>query len=112
MDRAMSVRYEDVCSDPTGKVKEMFWFSGLAWNEQTGNFIKASTLGVQPGKFDQFTQNSKRYYGIFRDPIRAANKWKSEMKPEDIERVYRVLRQSDLIHMYPESEVATEQASS
>jgi hypothetical protein len=103
-ERCTSVRYEDICLNPTGKMKELFLFSGLTWTEQTSHFIKASTLGVQPGKFDQLTQDSRRYYGIFRDPVRAADRWKSEMKPEDIERIYRVLRQSDLISLYPESE--------
>ena len=69
-------------------------------------FITASTLGVQPPKFDWLTQDSRRYYGVFRNPIRAADKWKSEMKTEDIERVYKVLRQSDLIQLYPESEAS------
>jgi hypothetical protein len=104
MARCLNVRYEDVCLDPVAKMKELFSFSGLSWNEQTSSFIKASTLGVQPGKFEQLTQSSQRYYGIFRDPIRAAHKWKSDMKSEDIARVYKVLRQSDLIDLYPESE--------
>jgi hypothetical protein len=103
--RCMNVRYEDVCVDPIGKTEELFSFSGLNWNEQTANFIKASTLGVRPGKFDQITQDSSRYYGIFRDPVKSADKWKAEMKLEDVERVYGVLRQSDLISLYPESEV-------
>ncbi len=109
--RCMDVRYEDVCSDPHGKVRELFSFSGLTWTEQTSNFIRASTLGVQPGAFDQLTQDSRRYYGIFRDPVQSADKWKSEMKPEDIERVYRVLRQSDLIQLYPESETVLTRTS-
>ncbi len=104
LDRCMSVRYEDICHDPVGKAREMFSFSGLAWDKQTSDFIEASTLGVEPGKLDRLTQGSQRYYGVFRDPIRAAQKWKTEMKPEDIERVYQVLRQSDLIRLYPESE--------
>jgi hypothetical protein len=102
--RCTGVRYEDVCLDPTATMKELFSFSGLQWTQQTSDFIRASTLGVQPGKFEQLTQDSRRYYGIFRDPLRAAHKWKSEMRPEDIERVYRVLRQSDLHTLYPESE--------
>jgi len=106
VERCMSVRYEDVCRDPIDRVKELFSFSGLNWNPQTSSFIKTSTLGVQPAKFDQFTQDSRRYYSVFKDPIRTADKWKSEMKSEDIDRVYRVLRQSDLIRLYPESEVA------
>jgi hypothetical protein len=106
MDRCMSVRYEDVCLDPIEQAKELFSFCGLGWNAQTARFIEASTLGVQPGKFDQLTQDSRRYYSIFKDPIRAADSWKSEMRSEDIDRVYRVLRQSDLIRLYPESEGA------
>jgi hypothetical protein len=104
INRCTAVRYEDVCFDPIGTAKALFAFSGLAWNQQTSDFLRASTLGVQPGKFEQLTQDSRRYYGIFRDPIRSAGRWKSEMKLEDIERVYRVLRQSDLIRLYPESE--------
>jgi len=102
MQRCMTVRYEDVCIDPAGKAQELFSFSGLAWNEQTADFIKASTLGVRPGRFDRLTQDSRRYYSIFKNPIHAADKWKREMKSEDIERVYRVLRQSELIRLYPE----------
>ena len=45
-DRCLSVRYEDVCLDPTGVMKGLFSFAGLDWNDQTSNFIKASTLGV------------------------------------------------------------------
>ena len=112
VDRCMNVRYEDVCRDPSGKVKELFAFCGLTPTAQTSNFIEASTLGVRPGRLDRLTQDSHRYYSIFKDPIRAADRWKSEMKPEDIERVYRVLRQSDLIRLYPESEAAPAQAIS
>ncbi len=111
LDRCMSVRYEDVCWDPTDKVKELFAFAGLSWNSQTSNFLTASTLGSAPAKFDQLTQNSRRYYSVFKDPIRAADNWKSEMKPEDIERVYRVLRQSDFIRLYPEGEAARVRSS-
>ena len=102
-DRCMQVRYEDVCTDPIGKSREMFSFSGLPWVRETSTFIEASTLRVPPSGFDRITQGSSRFYGVFRDPIGAANKWKSEMKAKDIERVYRVLRQSDLIHLYPET---------
>jgi sulfotransferase family protein len=105
--RCTTVRYEDVCLNPTTTMKELFSFSGLEWTHQTSDFIKASTLGIQPGKLEQLTQDSRRYYGIFREPLKAAHKWKSEMKPEDIERVYRVLRQSDLITLYPESETVS-----
>lgn len=104
-ERCISVRYEDVCHHPEEKTKELFSFFGLTWSEQTSVFLRASTLTIQPQGLDRLTQKEDRYYGVFKDPIRAAEKWKSEMKIEDIERAYRVLRQSDLIHIYPESEL-------
>jgi len=103
--RCFAVRYVDVCRDPERKAQEMFSFAGLSWNPQTASFIKASTLGTQPAAFDRLTQDEARYYSIFKNPIRAAERWKSEMRPEDIEKVYRVLQQSDLIRVYPESEI-------
>ena len=81
-ERCLPVRYEDFCSDPVAKTKETFSFMGLPWTEQTAQFIEASTLAVKPGRFDRLTQGSSRFYGIFRDPVGAANKWKSEMKTE------------------------------
>ena len=104
------IRYEDVCLDPSGTMKRLFTFSGLNWDRQTTEFLQASTLGTQPGKFDQLTQDSRRYYGIFRDPIKAADRWKSEMKEEDIERIYRILGESDLGKLYPASETISLQA--
>ena len=103
-ERCTWVRYEDVCQDPISKVKELFSFCGLMWNSQTENFIRASTLTSQAGGVHQVTQEERRYYSIFRDPLKSANKWKSEMKPEDIGRVYRVLGQSDLSRLYPDFE--------
>lgn len=99
-----TVRYEDVCRDPIGKMRKLFLFAGLDWHEQTEAFIRASTLTAEPKKFDKLTQGSDRYYSIFRDPVRSADKWKQQMKPEDVDRVYSVLRQSDLIRLYPEIE--------
>lgn len=103
--RCTSVCYEDVCRDPLNKAKDLFSFCGLPWTEQTADFIKASTQGTKAPGLERVTQDSRRYYSIFRDPLQSAEKWKSEMKDEDVERVYRVLRQSDLIRLYPESEL-------
>jgi hypothetical protein len=104
MTRVTSVRYEDLCHSPVEKARELFSFSGLQWSDQTEKFINRSTLGTGPKGIDRLTQNSERYYGVFRNPTRAAHKWKSEMKSEDIDRVYRVLRESGLLDFYPDSE--------
>ena len=102
--RCTSVRYEDVCRDPINKTLELFSFLGLGWSSQTAAFINASTLATRPTGLDRITQDSRRYYGVFRNPQQAAEKWQSEMKLEDRARVFQVLRQSDLIRFYPESE--------
>jgi len=101
-ERCMCVRYEDVCLHPFEKVKELFSFCGLGWSAHTADFITASTLASQPRLLDRITE--QRYYGVFRDPVRAAEKWKSELESENIERIYRVLRESELIRVYPESQ--------
>jgi hypothetical protein len=104
--RCTSVRYEDICRDPVRKTQELFAFFGLNWTSQTAAFIRASTLGTRPSGLNRITQDSSRYYGIFREPQKAAEKWQTEMNAEDVARVFRVLRQSDLIRLYPESEPA------
>ena len=104
--RCTSVRYEDICQSPATNIRALFSFAGLPWEEQTNTFILASTLSARPGQFDRLTQNASRYYGVFKDPIQSADKWKTEMTPEHVERVYGVLRQSDLCRLYPETEPA------
>jgi hypothetical protein len=105
-ERCTCVRYEDVCQDPMNKVKELFRFCGLLWNSQTQNFIEASTLTSQTRGLHGIKLEEQRYYSVFKDPLRSANKWKSTLKPEDIQRVYRVLAQSDLSRLYPDLEEA------
>jgi hypothetical protein len=103
--RCTPVLYRDLCINPENETKRLFSFVGLDWNAQTANFIKVSTLESRPSLFDRMTQHEARYYGVFKNPIRAVVRWKDEMRLEDIERVYRVLRQSDLLRIYPESEM-------
>jgi hypothetical protein len=110
--RCIFVRYEDVCRDPIHKAQALFSFCGLDWNRQTVDFIRASTLGTKPAGLSRIAQNSRGYYSIFRNPLQAAEKWRSEMEPEHIERVYHVVRQSNLIQLYPESEPAALSKSS
>jgi hypothetical protein len=98
----ISVRYEDVCRNPIETTKVLFAFCGLDWDPQTAEFIRASTRDAQT--FVPFRSHSRRYYSIFRDPLKSAEKWKSEMSEENVTRVYRVLSQSRLADLYPESE--------
>jgi hypothetical protein len=102
--RCRVLRYEDICLDPAAKAKELFAFCGLDWCVQTERFIRSSTLSIEASPFDRLTQDERRYYGIFRDPIKAAWKWRSQLADELIGRVFGVVRESKLAGLYPEAE--------
>jgi hypothetical protein len=44
------------------------------------------------------------YFSIFKDPVHSATKWRSQLSPEEIDSVYRVLGSGDLLRLYPRSE--------
>jgi hypothetical protein len=100
MDGCMSIRYEDICAEPQLHARKMLEFCGLSWSSTTASFLKNSTA----------TEN-KKYYSVFKDPLRSAMRWQSDLSEEDIERIYRVVRESDLQCFYPRDEKIREQAS-
>lgn len=88
-DRAITVRYEDVCADPIAMTQRMFEFTGLDWQPQTERFARASTKATHTD-----------YYSVFKDPQASAVRWRSELAPEVIDRIQRILRDSPLHHFY------------
>jgi hypothetical protein len=83
------VRYEDVCADPVGRAREMLEHAGLDWHPQTEAFVRTSV-----------SRDSRRYYSVFRDPVRAATAWKTELPERTARRVMDVLVQSRLKTFY------------
>jgi len=79
-DRIRVLRYEDACADPERVAKELFAFSGLNWNAQTASFIQESTSGGDVTEF----------YGVSRDPLAAANKWRTTLSAEDQQRILAI----------------------
>ena len=98
VDGCMSIRYEDICAEPQRHARQMLGFCGLSWNISIANFLKNSTA----------TEN-KKYYSVFKDPLRSAMRWQDDLSEEIIERVYRVLQESDLRCYYPRDEKLTVQ---
>jgi len=98
-DAALVVRYEDVCLDPEGWARKMFEFCGLTWNSQTEIFLARST-STPRGRMGARLSKSG-YFSVFKDPLRAANKWREELTPGEIERVLAVLNRSSLGRFYP-----------
>ena len=72
--------YEDLCRKPAEKTKEMFKFCGLSWNAQTASFVNES-----------ISQNKDAYYSVYKSPLDAANKWRSKLGRDDIDKIYNIL---------------------
>lgn len=80
---AMIVRYEDLCVQPVGVTRRLFEFAGLPWDRQTEDFLQNST-----------SDEKKDYYSVFKNPERAANKWKEELASGEIEMVRNIVASS------------------
>jgi hypothetical protein len=92
-ERVLTVHYEDVCAGPIEMTRRMFEFAGLDWQPQTEGFVRAST------------ETTKRaadtdYYSVFKPPQASAERWRSELAPDVIERILAVLRNSPMSRFY------------
>lgn len=83
------IRYEDVCTAPLPTAKRLFEFARLPWASQTEEFIRASTSRNQPA-----------YYSVFKDPLKAANRWREELLPDQIHQIMAVAAQTAPGHFY------------
>ncbi len=92
-ENCMTLRYEDLCLDPEGVTRRMFQFCGLQWNPQTEAFLRASTH-----------RERGSYYGVVRDPRRAAFQWRERLSAEQIEQVRSVVEGSRLGALYQDME--------
>lgn len=88
-ERALTMRYEDVCADPFGATRRMFAFAGLDFHPQTERFVQASTGATH-----------KAYYSVFKNPRAAAERWRSELSPSVIDRILGVVQSSSLRELY------------
>lgn len=88
----MAVRYEDICEHPLETVKQMFSFAGLPWDAQTERFIGSST-----------SQQNDAYYSVFKDPRKAANRWRESLAPEDVEKVMAIVARTTAGQIYSNS---------
>ncbi len=88
-DRVLLVRYEDVCASPVTETRRMFEFAGLSWHRQTEAFISAST-----------SQSQGDYYSVFKNPLISAGRWRSELAPQAIGQIRKILECSEMKSFY------------
>jgi len=75
------VRYEDLCRAPSAVTRHMFECCGLTMDPQTEAFLTESS-----------SENRAGYYSVFKEPARAAYRWRHELDPEVVERILTVTR--------------------
>ena len=92
-ENVIAVRYEDVCDDPTAMTRKMFEFAGLAWHAQAGSFVRASTETTT-------SATDTGYYSVFKPPRASAERWRSELAPQAIERIMQIVRYSAMARYY------------
>ena len=85
-DNVMVLKYEDLCAEPEPVARRLFEFAGLPWSEQTAGFVAESTASRN--------ETGSGYFSVNRDPLISAMKWKTQMEPDDIAAVRRVVDKS------------------
>lgn len=101
-ERVLTVRYEDVCARPIAVTQKMFEFTGLAWYPQVEAFVRASTATIR-------RTTDTDYYSVFKPSQVVAERWRSELPPETIERIMRMLEESPLGCQYTSGRGAPEE---
>jgi hypothetical protein len=80
------VLYEDLCAEPIQAVRDLFSFTGLDWNRQTEDFIRRSTS----------FGGTERYFGVFRNAVASANRWRTELNEQDQRVIMNVVAETSL----------------
>lgn len=88
--RVLRIFYEDVCLNPGGSVAKMFSFAGLEVKPKTEAFIAATTAGG----------GQSGYYGVFKDLLVLAVRWRSELGTPMIERILAIVQRSPFAVRY------------
>jgi hypothetical protein len=73
------LRYEALARDPEGEARSLFARTGLKWSDATRRFI-----GRLPKGKDEF-------YSILRDPSVAANRWRTDLSREGVQRINAIV---------------------
>lgn len=83
------VVYEDLCARPAEILEELFRFCGLDFAPQTQKFLREST-----------SKTDKRYFGLFKDSLESAHKWKTELSAAEVLAIQRMVSNSPLAHYW------------
>ncbi len=97
-ERCRVVHYESICEDPVQEAKKLFAFSDLSWHPQSENFIRES---IDP-------KGREGYYRVFRDPVDAANKWRTSLSDDQKHGILSIVARTSLAPLWPETKLMAE----
>ncbi len=80
----MIVRYFDLAVDPEGMARRMLAFCGLEVEEQVIDFIRESSRA----------DGTEGYYELRRVPRDAAQRWRKDLSPDEIDTIMQIVGQS------------------
>lgn len=80
-DNIKILKYEDLCAEPEKVARDLFMAMGLDWPSQTQRFLSNSTKTEKDS-----------YYSVFKNPLKSANKWQSELSGDEVNKIYKILK--------------------
>ena len=89
------VRHEDLLSSPHLGFMNLFARAGLAWNQQTNEFLDR-TINPDCARY------RRGYYGLTRNPETEIGKWRHELTAEQQKKVWKIASMSAMARYWPE----------
>lgn len=76
------VLYEALCSEPESVLRELFAHCDLQVEQQTLDFIAAST-----------SQSKSDYYSVYKNPLQSAQQWREKLTAEQVDTIRDIVMQ-------------------
>jgi len=84
-DNCLLVNYDEMCADPNAAVERMYRHAGIELSDEVAGFLERSTTA---------SAESGEYFGLFRNPLAAANRWRQELSTEQVARIRTITNDS------------------
>ena len=87
LDNVRFLNYDQLCDSPLEESRALLEWSGLDWSNQTQDYINECmgvSLDARPG-----------FYSTQQNPQQAANKWRKQLDPAEVEQIRTICTKSD-----------------
>lgn len=107
-DNTLLVSYEAMCEDPFTHARRIFEHCGLEFTEQTQRFLELSTSGSENRRNPYGDSGGGKYFSVFRNPRHSMNKWKDQLRTEEIDAILDIVRDSPAFEVFERARQGTE----